>query len=53
MKEVDGTDPGATTLYSMLDEGSMPPQGRLSDDLLKVVRDWIQKGAPERATEEK
>lgn len=48
MKDVVPGNPEASKLYQrMIGQGGpvMPPSGKLPDDLLKLVYDWIKQGA--------
>ncbi len=37
--------PGASPLYTSLKSGAMPPSGKLSDDKIEAIAQWIRSGA--------
>ena len=43
---VNTTIPEQSTIYTVLQTGSMPPTGKLPPDEIKKVLDWIKLGAP-------
>ena len=38
--------PDQSTIYKVLNSGSMPPTGKLPPDEIQMVLDWIKLGAP-------
>lgn len=46
-------NPKGSSLLQQLEQGLMPPEGKLSNEEIRLVEGWIQSGAPEGAPEQR